>query len=45
MRPVKISLRSVGGYHIVKIGKGNWVFDTFLEALEYVATERHYEFK
>ena len=36
MRKTCVSLKSTKGFHIVKIGRGHWVFDTLNEALEFI---------
>lgn len=35
-----IYLKSAWGYHVVKIGKGGWVFNTLREALDFIAEVR-----
>lgn len=37
MKRTKVSIKSTKGFHLVRIGKGTWVFDTLSEALNYAA--------
>lgn len=36
-----ISLKSTKGFHLVRIGRGCWVFNTLTEALNYIEAVRY----
>ena len=38
MKRTTMSLKSTKGFHIVRIGRGHWVFDTIEEALQFIAS-------